>query len=377
MRRQHITALPEPGDSGVTPLRAPPINPPTWEWYIPVYFWLGGIAAGGWLAATAEATTGERDPSVMRAGRYLALAGAAAGSGLLIADLGLSRRFLNMLRLVRPRSMMSLGSWQLAAFGGMTGVGAAVQAAQDGIFGSGLRSASIRWWWLDRLVQLVGLPGALFIGSYTGVLLGSTSVPSLARRSLWLGPLFLSSAASSGLAAVALCVEANEKATPRLRRRLARAEAGAVLAELVLERASRLAIRDLPSTQTEPRAMRSVRAAMRVGGALVPLAMEIGVDLLLARRRQDAGSGSVSTGRSTSPRPDHADDGAARRSERALTAARLAAPTLTLLGSLALRFLTTHEGVRSALTSGDTWTFAKRRRRPSALLAGQLASEPA
>src|SRR5690606_13201911 len=87
------------GRSATSYQGVPPVKKPLWDWYlIPVYFWLGGIAGGSWLAAAAEAVAGRGDPGVFRAGRYLAFGGVAVGSGLLILDLGRPERFLNMLR---------------------------------------------------------------------------------------------------------------------------------------------------------------------------------------------------------------------------------------------------------------------------------------
>ncbi len=116
---------------GVPPVKPAPFVVPL----ISPYFWVGGIAGGSWLAATAEQLAGGRDPDVIRAGRYLALGSVLAGSALLIVDLGRPERFLNMLRIVRGRSPMSLGSWALAAFGAWAGMGALVQAADDGLLG--------------------------------------------------------------------------------------------------------------------------------------------------------------------------------------------------------------------------------------------------
>jgi formate-dependent nitrite reductase membrane component NrfD len=313
------------GNRGAQP--APPIKRATWEWYIPIYFWAGGISAGSWLAATAEDLAGEGNRDVIRAGRYLALGAVLAGTGLLIADLGRPDRFLNMLRMVKTRSAMSLGAWGLALYGGITGVVGLLQAGEDGLFG--------RRRWLRRLsrgsagrtLHMVGLPAALFVGGYTGVLLASTSTPSWARRRLILGPLFLASAVSSGLAAVTLALEATGRLDRAAHRRLARAEAGALTAELALAVRSRSGAKRLASARKEPSSTSLLGRLAMTAGMAAPLLLGL---------------------RQTS-----------RRRKRGRT--DLLSGVLTLAGSLALRYAVTHEGYHSARTGADTWQHTQTR----------------
>ncbi len=319
---------------------APPIKPATWEWYIPIYFWLGGISAGAWLIAAAEDVAGEGDRAVIGTARYIAVGSLLGGTGLLIADLGRPDRFLNMLRIVRPRSAMSLGSWGLTAYGGVTAAGALLQAAEDGLLGRRSSLARMSRGWVGRGVHLGGLPLALFVGGYTGVLLASTSTPSWSRRTGTLGPLFLSSAVSSGVAAVATALELRGRLGPRVQRRLARAEAVALSAELLLALRGRAHVADLASTRAEPLSDRAARALTLGAGVALPLMLEGGF-------ARGWGNG---TGR--------------RRKRRGRLALRqrpsrrklgLVASGLALAGALALRFLTTREGIRSARTPADTW----------------------
>lgn len=314
-------------DQGSQP--APPIKPATWEWYIPIYFWLGGIAGGGWLVATAEDLTGERNRPVIRAGRYLALGGVLAGTGLLIADLGRPDRFLNMLRIVRLRSTMSLGSWGLTMFGACAGLGALLQAGEDGLLGRRSRLVRLSRGRLARALHLIGLPPALFVAGYTGVLLASTSTPSWALRTRLLGPLFLASAASSGLAAVSLALELGGRRRPRIARRLARAESIGLAAELALAAASRGVAGRLPSARVEPAADRGARALTAGAGIAAPLALAAA----------------------------HAGGRRRRVSRRK----HLAASGLALAGSLALRYLVVREGRRSARYNADTWRLTEMR----------------
>jgi len=52
-------------------------------------------------------------------------ANSSSASGLLISDLGRSKRFVAMLRIVKPSSPMSMGTWCLTAFGNVMGAAVA------------------------------------------------------------------------------------------------------------------------------------------------------------------------------------------------------------------------------------------------------------
>ncbi len=312
---------------------APPVKESTWEWYIPIYLWSGGISAGSWLAATAEDFAGEGDPDLIRAARYVAAGGVALGTVLLVVDLGRPDRFLNMLRIVRPRSTMSLGSWGLTAFGACSGAAALLQALDDGVLGRRAVFTRLSRGPGSRAMHALGLLPALFVGSYTGVLLGTTNAPSWARRVRLLGPLFIASGVSAGLSAVSLALVAGGRGGGRrrrrkagegagARRRLARAEFAALAAELGLALLNRRRVRALPSGRAEGLARRTAHALTLGAGMAVPLAAQLWSSMSGERSRV------------TTP-----------------------AALLTLAGGLALRFLTVAEGKRSARTPDDTWAF--------------------
>jgi len=329
----------------------PPVKKAPWEWYyIPVYFWVGGIAAGSWLAAAAEDIAGTNERGVVRAGRYIAVGGTLASTALLIADLGRPERFLNMLRIVRARSPMSLGAWGLSAFGTLTGVGAALQFAED-VLGRDSSVGRLSSGWLGRAVHLAGLPLALFLGGYTGVLLSATSTPTWAQRKMLLGPLFLTSGVANGLAAVSAVVNAADSASPPARRRLSRAGALALGAELLLESADREEASKLPSSRRESKTVKTTRALMVGAGMIAPIALELvrGIAPLGKKRRR----------RERERWEQRRARGRRRRSRQGLLAAGL-----TLAGGLALRLLTAHEGKVSADTPEDTWEFASPRPSP-------------
>lgn len=151
----------------------PAIKEPVWIWSVPAYLYTGGLTAGAsLLGAVAQVVDRPGHARLVDRCRWLAAAGAVLSTGFLIHDLGRPARFLNMLRIFRPSSAMSVGSWTLASAGGATGAAAALPRL-------GLR----------RLGDVAGLAaGALGppLGTYTAVLLSDTAVPvwQATRRSM-------------------------------------------------------------------------------------------------------------------------------------------------------------------------------------------------
>jgi formate-dependent nitrite reductase membrane component NrfD len=204
----------EPG-----PVHGPVLNPPVWTWEVPLYFWLGGMAAGASFVALACDLAGDHRSA--RIARRVALGAVLPSPPLLIADLGRPGRFLNMLRIFKPRSPMNTGAWSLAVF-------STLGAAAVGADLVGLR----------RTARAVGGANAVvggYLGSYTGVLLATTAVPVWARSRLFLGPIFVATGAATGAAATRLTlIAAGLPEHHPTRAALGRIETGAVVAELAL-----------------------------------------------------------------------------------------------------------------------------------------------
>jgi formate-dependent nitrite reductase membrane component NrfD len=93
----------------------PALKAPVWTWEVPAYFFVGGAAGAAALIAAAARRAGSRD-ALVRDARWIAAAGAALSPPLLISDLGRPARFLNMLRVFKLQSPMSVGAWTLVAF---------------------------------------------------------------------------------------------------------------------------------------------------------------------------------------------------------------------------------------------------------------------
>jgi hypothetical protein len=140
----------------------PILKRPVWTADIPAYFFLGGLAAGSSLLGAGADLSGNR--SLRRSGRLAAVSAIAVGGGLLVHDLGRPARFLNMLRVVRPTSPMSVGTWAVSAYGS-----AAAAAAGAEVLGILPR--------VGRAAGLVAAGLAPVVATYTAVLLADTSVP--------------------------------------------------------------------------------------------------------------------------------------------------------------------------------------------------------
>jgi hypothetical protein len=170
----------------------PILKPPAWEDDIAYYFFLGGLSAGSsLLAAGAELSN---RPALRRGTRVGALGALMVGGGFLIHDLGRPERFLNMLRVFKPTSPMSVGTWILTAYGPAIGTAAI----------SELQPAWLRRSLLGRLVDALARPAGLSaaalapaVAAYTAVLLSQTAVPAWNAAHEELPFIFTASAAAS------------------------------------------------------------------------------------------------------------------------------------------------------------------------------------
>jgi hypothetical protein len=130
------------------------------------------------------------DEALARRAWLVALAGVAASPPLLIADLGRPERFHHMLRVFKPTSPMSVGSWVLGA----SSTAVAFANARS-LFG-----------WFPRLGRLAGATAVLgpALSTYTAVLMADTAIPVWHEARGELPFVFASGGAMSAGAAVAL-----------------------------------------------------------------------------------------------------------------------------------------------------------------------------
>jgi len=252
------------GRGGPTPavVQGPVMKASVWTWEVPLYFWFGGMAAGGSFVALACDLAG--DGRSARIARRVALAALVPSPPLLIMDLGRPERFYKMLRIFKPRSPMSTGSWCLTVFGGLAA----------GAVGADLLGRERTGKALGGATAVVGG----YLGSYTGVLLAATAVPVWSRSRLFLGPIFVATGALTGAAATRLVLAAGGMpADHPTSVALGRVETGAMTAELLLSAVNEQRLGHLGAVLEQGRPGGFFRAAKGLARA--------GLVLRLARRR--------------------------------------------------------------------------------------------
>lgn len=252
----------------------PVINSPVWEAPdIPGYIYLGGLAGAASVLGAGAQLTGR--PALERAMKVGAFGSVSLGMVGLVHDLGRPARFLNMLRVFKPTSPMSVGSWVLSAYGPAAGVAAGT--AVSGLF--------------PRL-GAAATAGAAALGpivaSYTAALVADTAVPAWHDGFRQLPFLFVGSGASAagGLGLIAAPLHEN-----------APARRAAVLGAALELAAAKHLERSLPDVVAKPyhegtsgalmRAAEvltgaSVVAALALGGRSRRAAMAAGAGLLTA-----------------------------------------------------------------------------------------------
>jgi len=196
----------------------PILKEPVWQPEIPFYFFTGGVAGGcSVLHGLARVAGRER---LAKTAIYVGAAADLVSPVLLISDLGRPERFLNMLRVFKVTSPMSVGSWVLFVSGGASNTAAVLE-----VIGK-LKRVKVA---AEAVSFLAGPP----LTTYTGTLLADTAIPVWheARRELpW---LFGASAAASAGAATALFTR--EEAGPA-RRLAVLGAAGALGLKEVMQR---------------------------------------------------------------------------------------------------------------------------------------------
>jgi formate-dependent nitrite reductase membrane component NrfD len=170
----------------------PVLKQPVWRAPdVPGYFFLGGLAGASSALALGAQLAGYQE--LARAAKITAAGAIGLSAAALVHDLGRPARFLNMLRVFKPTSPMSVGSWLLGAY-----APAAAAAAASAVTGR-LPSAG-----------LAATAGAAALGpavaTYTAVLICDTAVPAWHDAHSYMPYLFAgsSAAAAGGLGLLAV-----------------------------------------------------------------------------------------------------------------------------------------------------------------------------
>jgi hypothetical protein len=231
----------------------PVLKEPIWTWEIPCYFFTGGMAgASAGLAGLAELRGNQM---LARRAWLAALAGLASSPALLTSDLGKPARFLNMLRMFKVTSPMSVGSWILSASGATTAL-----ASANALIGAFPRAGRLA----KPAAGLLGLP----LSTYTAALIANTAVPVWheARREL---PFVFGAGAALSAGAAVTAITPTDAAAPARRLALGGAVAELALAQVMEKRLGELGE---PYSQGLPHKLSMFsRIAVAAGGSLVAL----------------------------------------------------------------------------------------------------------
>jgi formate-dependent nitrite reductase membrane component NrfD len=240
----------------------PVVRPSPWTYDIPAYLFLGGLAGVSSLLAEGGALTGR--PALARSGRLTAVAAIGGSFYFLVHDLGRPERFINMLRVLKPTSPMSVGTWVLTAYA----PGAAVAGAAALVEVLPPRTADVIPGALRTLLAVLATPAGLLaalmapaVANYTAVLLADTATPAWAEARRELPFVFISSASAAAGGAALIGVPLSESGPAR------RAAVVGAVAELALQIPMRRSIGLAAETLDEGFAGRWHRASQILTGA--------------------------------------------------------------------------------------------------------------
>jgi DMSO reductase anchor subunit len=183
------------------------------------YLFTGGLSGACAIVAAGADLTGR--PALARRSRLGATAAIGVSLAALVHDLGRPARFLNMLRVFKPTSPMSVGVWILVVYTPLT----AAAAASD-VLGIAPRTG-----------RAAGVGAAVLgsaVASYTAALISDTAVPAWHDGHRELPFLFVSSAAAAG-AGFGLLFGPRDEVGP-VRRLAVLGAVGELAAEWALER---------------------------------------------------------------------------------------------------------------------------------------------
>ncbi|MBW8334785.1 MAG: polysulfide reductase NrfD [Prolixibacteraceae bacterium] len=187
-----------------------------WHWQIPLYLFLGGLAAGILFFAALYTILGKEDkyPGAVRRAPIIVPFLLVLGLFALFLDLKHKLFFWQLYTTVRLQSPMSWGAWTLMAITPLSMVWVALH----------IREYFPKWdWKYDILKQIeaflvkykyylawIIIIYAVILGIYTGILLSAFNARPLWNTSI-LGPLFLTSGLSAGAATIILFAQSEKE----------------------------------------------------------------------------------------------------------------------------------------------------------------------
>lgn len=175
----------------------PMLKEPQWSWEIPVYFFVGGAAGAAAVIAEFAQFTGAKT-EVVRDARTIAAIGSILAPALLVSDLGVPSRFLNMLRVFKVQSPMSVGVYIVSVFGPSATLAKIANWARGDRSGMMLKI-------IESTAGLLAALSGLGMATYTGVLIGATAIPVWNENADSLPIHFALSGLAAGVSAIQLC----------------------------------------------------------------------------------------------------------------------------------------------------------------------------
>src|SRR5262249_29311729 len=171
-------------------------KPPTWHTLVVFDVLFNNLTTGLFLvAAVGELVAPSVFTSVATWAYPLALALLLIDLAFLVLDLGDPLRFHHMLRVFKPSSPMSLGTWCLTVYSLFL---TAIIAVEFVVAVGWLPGDSGLAWWVRTLAVAGGIPFAFGSAAYKGVLFSTTAQPGW-KDGRWLGAYLVNSALLLGV----------------------------------------------------------------------------------------------------------------------------------------------------------------------------------
>jgi formate-dependent nitrite reductase membrane component NrfD len=180
-----------------------------WHWEIPLYLFLGGLAAGILFFLALYIILGKEDkfPTAVRKAPLIVPVLLVIGLVSLLLDLNHKPYFWQLYTTIKLQSPMSWGAWTLMAVTPISFVWAALNIRELfpkwdwkirflKEFETWCRKQMVPWAWVTIVLSVI-------LGIYTGILFSAFNARPLWNTSI-LGPLFLTSGLSTGAAIIML-----------------------------------------------------------------------------------------------------------------------------------------------------------------------------
>jgi protein NrfD len=180
-----------------------------WHWQIPLYLFLGGLAAGILFFAGLYTIMGKEKqyPTAVKIAPHIVPIVLIIGLLALLLDLKHKLYFWRLYTTIRLESPMSWGAWVLMLVTPLSFIWSAIH----------IKEIFPRWNWKYRILETleefflknklaiawIMTPASVILGVYTGILFSAFNARPLWNTSI-LGPLFLASGLSAGAATVML-----------------------------------------------------------------------------------------------------------------------------------------------------------------------------